>query len=120
MGFHAFRDLYRFLRLQLGRHSLDSSCLFCNDGLLFPDLLALRIVRFAKEVHVEGETLHLRCNGAYPFCKETQLFFFFFTGDVLLVIDFKKQRVQTKKGDVYQGQRCDLPRLSPDHAQMPQ
>ena len=77
LGFHALRDLYRFLRLQLSRHSLDSSCLFCNGGLLFPDLLALRIVRFAKIVHVEGETLHLRCNGAYPFCKETQLCPFF-------------------------------------------
>jgi len=30
------------------------------------------------------------------------------------------QSVQTKQCDVYQGQRSELPRLSPDHAQMPQ
>ena len=54
LGFHAFRGLHRLLAcrgfqcLQLRFHLLDGHCLFYNGRLVFPDLLALAIVRFLK------------------------------------------------------------------------
>ena len=54
LGFHAFRGLHRLLAcrgfqcLQLRFHLLDDHCLFYNGRLVFPDLLALAIVRFLK------------------------------------------------------------------------
>ena len=73
--------------------------------------LALRTVQFLKEFHVRDELLHLWC----PFCKKEQWSPFFLHRRRPFCHGLQDTEYARREGksDVYQGQRCELIRLSP-------